>query len=203
MMDRLGIAASLLSISSPGVHFGDDGAARDLARQVNEEGHRAAEAHPGRFGLFAALPTPDVDGSLAEIRYCYDQLGVDGVALLTNAGGTYLGDPALEPLFAELDRRHARVFVHPTSPACWESTSLNRPRPMIEFLFDTTRAIVNLVLNGTVARHPGSDYPFTPEFVVEMGAQALAGAGDPAGSVDGALAANTRRLFPGSRLAAE
>jgi hypothetical protein len=63
MMDRFGIATSLLSISSPGVHFGDDGAARVLARQVNEEGHRAAEAHPGRFGLFAALPVPDVDGA--------------------------------------------------------------------------------------------------------------------------------------------
>jgi predicted TIM-barrel fold metal-dependent hydrolase len=266
MMDRLGIATSLLSVSSPGVHFGDDGAARDLARQVNEEGHRATEAHPGRFGLFAALPAPDVDGSIAEIRYCYDHLGVDGVALLTNAGGTYLGDPALEPVFDELDRHRARVFVHPTSPACWESTSFGRPRPMIEFLLDTTRAVVNLVLNGTIARHPGiefviahagaalpvvadrvaaftmlltdvdgeadvipdlarlhydlagfpvprqldailalttlehlhygSDYPFTPEFVVEMGAQALASAGDPAGSVASALAGNTRRLFP-------
>jgi 6-methylsalicylate decarboxylase len=274
MMDRLGIATSLLSVSSPGVHFGDDGAARDLARQVNEEGHRATEEHPGRFGLFAALPAPDVDGSIAEIRYCYDHLGVDGVALLTNVGGTYLGDPALEPVFDELDRHRARVFVHPTSPACWESTSFGRPRPMIEFLLDTTRAVVNLVLNGTVARHPGiefviahagaalpvvadrvaaftmlltdvdseadvipdlgrlhydlagfpvprqldailalttlehlhygSDYPFTPEFVVEMGAQALANAGDPAGSVARALAGNTRQLFPGSRnLAAE
>jgi 6-methylsalicylate decarboxylase len=118
VMDRLGIATSLLSVSSPGVHFGDDGAARDLARQVNEEGRHAMEAYPGRFGLLAALPAPDVDGSIAEIRYCYDHLGVDGIALLTNAGGTYLGDPALEPIFDELDRHRARVFVHPTSPAC-------------------------------------------------------------------------------------
>ena len=78
----------------------------------------------------------------------------DGVALLTNAGGTYLGDPALEPIFDELDRRHARVLLHPTSPPCWEHTSLGRPRPMLEFLLDTTRAVTNLVLNGTVARHP-------------------------------------------------
>jgi predicted TIM-barrel fold metal-dependent hydrolase len=154
LMDRLGIGTSLLSVSSPGVHFGDDGAARALARAVNEEGHRTVAAHPGRFGLFASLPVPDVDGAIEEIRHCYDRLDVDGVVLLTNVGGTYLGDPLLEPVFDELDRRHARVFLHPTSPACWEQTSFGRPRPMLEFLFDTTRAVVNLVLNGTVARHP-------------------------------------------------
>jgi 6-methylsalicylate decarboxylase len=154
VMDRLGIATSLLSVSSPGVHFGDDAAARVLARAVNEEGHRTVVDHPGRFGLFASLPVPDVDGAIDEIRHCYDHLDVDGVVLLTNAGGTYLGDPLLEPVFDELDRRHARVFLHPTSPACWEQTSFNRPRPMVEFLFDTTRAVVNLVLNGTIACHP-------------------------------------------------
>jgi len=156
VMDRLGIATSVLSVSSPGIHFGDDGAARALARAVNDEGHRTVAAHPGRFGLFASLPVPDVDGAIDEIRYCYDRLDrpVDGVVLLTNVGGTYLGDPVLEPVFDELDRRHARVFLHPTSPPCGEHTSLGRPRPMLEFLFDTTRAVVNLVLNGTIARHP-------------------------------------------------
>ena len=77
------------------------------------------------------------------------------MVLLTHVGDTYLGDPALEPVFAELDRRRARVFIHPTSPPCWQHTSLGRPRPMIEFLFDTTRAVTNLVLSGTIARHPG------------------------------------------------
>ena len=154
VLDRLGIATALLSVSSPGVHFGDDAAARHLARSVNEAGRAAVEAHPGRFGHLASLPLPDVDGALAEIAHCYDELAVDGVTLLTNAGGTYLGDPAIEPVFDELDRRGARVFLHPTSPACWDATSLGRPRPMVEFLFDTTRAVVNLVLNGTIARHP-------------------------------------------------
>jgi 6-methylsalicylate decarboxylase len=266
VMDRFDIAVSMLSISSPGVRFGDDEDARALARLVNEEGHRTVVDHPGRFGLFASLPLPDVDGSIDEIRYGYDHLGVDGVALLTNTGGTYLGDASLEPIFDELDRRHARVFLHPTSPVCWEHTSFGRPRPMLEFLFDTTRAVVNLVLNGTIARHPdielivphagatlpviadrvaafafvladvdpradvmgdlarlhydlagfpvprqldailalttlehlhyGSDYPFTPDFVVERATTALTAAGDPPGAVAAALAANTRRLFP-------
>ena len=113
---------------------------------------------PARFGHLASLPLPDVDGALAEIDYAYDALDVDGVALLTNANGTYLGDTKLDRMFAELDRRHARVFIHPTSPVCWEHTSFGRPRPMLEFLFDTTRAVVNLVLNGTVARHPNIEF---------------------------------------------
>jgi 6-methylsalicylate decarboxylase len=157
-MDRLGIATSLLSISSPGVYFGDETAARDLAREMNEIGRRAVVDHPGRFGLFASLPLPDVDAAMAEIAYCCDHLDVDGFALLTNVGGTYLGHPSWEPVFRELNRREARVFIHPTSPACWERTSLGRPRPMLEFFFDTTRAVVDLVLNGTIARHTDIEF---------------------------------------------
>ncbi len=158
VMDRLGITTSILSISSPGVHLGDGAATADRAREVNEAGRRAVVDHPGRFGLFASLPLPDVEASIAEIAYCCDRLDVTGFAALTNIGGTYLGDPAFRPVFRELDRRSARLFIHPTSPACWEQTSLGRPRPMLEFFFDTTRAVVDLVLNGTVAEHPGIEF---------------------------------------------
>lgn len=154
LMDRLGIATSLLSVSTPGVHLDGGASAADVAREVNEAGRKAVVDHPGRFGLLGSLPLPDVDATLAEIDHCCDELHVDGFVLLTNVDGTYLGDPVWDPVFAELDQRKARVLVHPTSPACWEQTSLRRPRPMLEFLFDTTRAVVNLVLNGTIARHP-------------------------------------------------
>jgi predicted TIM-barrel fold metal-dependent hydrolase len=157
-MDRLGIDVALLSISSPGVHLGDGADTPDRARAMNEAGRRAVVEHPGRFGLFASLPLPDVDAALAEIAFCCDQLDVAGFTLLTNVGGSYLGDPAFQPVFDELDRRSARLFIHPTSPACWEHTSLGRPRPMLEFFFDTTRAVVDLVLNGTVARHPRIEF---------------------------------------------
>jgi len=110
------------------VRFGDDSAARVLARTVNEAGRRAVEAHPDRFGLLASLPVPDIEGALVEIDYAFDTLFADGVVLLTNSGGTYLGDRALEPIFDALDRRHARVLLHPTAPPCWEHTSLGRPR---------------------------------------------------------------------------
>ena len=136
-MDRLGIATSLLSISSPGVYFGDETAARDLAREMNEIGRRAVVDHPGRFGLFASLPLPDVDAAVAEIAYCCDHLDVDGFALLTNVGGTYLGDAVVRAGLPGVEPPRRRVFIHPTSPACWEHTSLGRPRPMLEFFFDT------------------------------------------------------------------
>lgn len=152
-MDRLGISRCLLSVSSPGV-FLDGRYVVELTRQVNEDGRRAVVDHQGRFGLLASLPLPDVDAALAEIEYCCDHLLADGFVLLTNIDGTYISDSSFGSVFAELDRRRARVLLHPTSPACWRETSFGRPRPMLEFLFDTTRAVADLVLNGTIARHP-------------------------------------------------
>ena len=152
MMDSLGIETSLLSVSSPGVAFGANPA--EWARRVNEAGAATVRAHPRRFGLFASLPLPDVDDTLREIPHAFDVLAADGVILLTNYSGVYLGDERLEPVMAELDRRRARVFLHPTSPACFTATSLGNPRPVLEFLLDSTRAVVNLVLSGTIDRYP-------------------------------------------------
>ncbi|MFF9204578.1 amidohydrolase family protein [Streptomyces sp. NPDC014986] len=154
LMERLGIEKSYLSVSSPGVHFGDDGAARALAREVNAFGARVRTEHPRRFGHFASLPLPDVEGSLAEAAHALDRLGADGVAVKTNHHGLYLGDPRLEPLWEDLGRRGAVVFVHPTSPPHAEVLSPNRPRPMLEFLFDTARAASDLLFRGVLTRHP-------------------------------------------------
>ncbi len=166
MMDRLGIEASVLSISAPGLHFGDDAAARDLARYCNEEGAKAMQAHPKRFGLFASLPLPDVDGAMKELTYAFDELHADGVVMESNFKGVYLGDRRLDPVFAELNRRSARLFIHPTNPDCpccqgkapgQDPASLppiGYPFPMIEFMFETARAVFNLILSGTLARFP-------------------------------------------------
>ncbi len=153
-MDALGIAAAVISISSPGIHFGDDAAARSLARAVNEAGAEAVAATPGRFGFLASLPLPDVDAALAELAHSFDELGADGVVLMTNVDGRYPGDPDYAELWAELDRREAVVVLHPASPPGWEQTSLGRPRPMIEFPFDTTRCVVDLALGGTLTANP-------------------------------------------------
>ncbi|MFD9698225.1 amidohydrolase family protein [Lentzea sp. NPDC059081] len=158
VMATSGVAAAVLSVSSPGVHFGDDSTAkdqnaRDLARHVNDEGAQVVARMPDRFGLAATLPLPDVDGALAELARAFDELGADAITLHTNHHGRYLTDPAYDPVLAELDARAAVVTLHPTSPPCWEHTALGRPRPMIEFLFDTTRCVVDLVLSGTLDRY--------------------------------------------------
>ena len=154
LMDEWGIAATVLSISSPGVHFGDDIAARELARHVNDTGAGTAHAYPDRFAHFASLPLPDIDGSLAELCRAFDELGSIGVAVETSTGGVYLGDPRYEPLYAELDTRRAVVFVHPTSPPGYEQIALGRPRPMLEFIFDTARAVADLLFAGVFVRYP-------------------------------------------------
>jgi predicted TIM-barrel fold metal-dependent hydrolase len=154
MMDRLNIATGMLSVSSPGVHFGHDAKARLLARSVNEFAARTIADHHGRFGGFASLPLPDVDGALNEIAYALDTLKLDGVVMLTNFNGVYLGDKRLDPVFDELNRRTAVVFIHPTSPICWQQSALGYPRPMLEFTFDSTRAVVNLIFSGTTTRCP-------------------------------------------------
>jgi 6-methylsalicylate decarboxylase len=152
-MDELGIRLAILSISSPGVHFGDGAAAVELARSVNDAGARIVRSIPRRFGLFAALPLPEVDAAIAETRYALDELGADGVCLLTNHHGMYLGDQRLEPIYAEVAARNSVVFVHPTSPPDFGGGP-GFAAPMLEFIFETTRSISDLVLSGVLRRHP-------------------------------------------------
>ena len=155
-MDSVGIAAAALSVSSPGLAFETDGPARTaLARTVNDEGAAAVAARPDRLALMATLPLPDVDAAVAEVDRCYDELHVDGVGLHTHYDGVYLGDTRLDPVLAALDARAALVTIHPVSPCGFESVSFGRPRPMVEFLLDTTRTVVNLVLSGALRRYPG------------------------------------------------
>ena len=112
-LDDAGIDVAVTSVSTPGVHTGDDTAARVLARRCNELAAEMIRHRPDRFGGFACLPLPDVDGALAELAHALDDLRLDGVVLFSNARGSYLGDPRFTPLFDELQRRRAVVFVHP------------------------------------------------------------------------------------------
>lgn len=160
-MDRWGVERSILSISSPGTHFGDDAAARALSRSVNSAAHQLVHDHPDRLGHFASLPLPDVDGAVAEVAYALDELGSDGVIVETNAAGLYLGHERFQPLLAELDRRAAVVFVHPTSPAGGTHLALGRPRPLLEFIFDTTRTVSDLIYSGSFDRYRNIEWIFT------------------------------------------
>lgn len=160
MMDRCGIDRAILSVSSPGVHFGDDGKAADLARRVNDFGVGVVQGQP-RLGFFASLPLPNVVDSTVEAIRALDRLGADGVTVMSNAGGMYLGNAVLTPLLTALDARSAVVFVHPTSPPNAAAVALGRPAPMVEFLFDTARTVIDLILLGVVDRFPHIRWVFT------------------------------------------
>lgn len=155
-MNALDVRTAILSISSPGVHFGDDAAARRLARTVNDEGAHLVAAHPGRFGLFASVPLPDVSAAVSEAAYALDTLGADGIVVQTNNHGIYLGDERLTPLYAALDERSSVLFIHPTSPSCdgCADLALGYPAPMLEFMFETTRSVTDLLLAGMTMRYP-------------------------------------------------
>jgi 6-methylsalicylate decarboxylase len=153
LMARHAIDAAVIGLSPPGVFFGDQGLADELARLVNERIAEHVRAAPERFAGLAFLPLPDVDRALAELAYALDELGLDGVTLLSNVAGTYLGDPAWDPLFDELDRRGAYVFLHPTV-APGGPPLPEHPVWLYEFPFDTTRALANLIFSGTLERCP-------------------------------------------------
>ncbi len=153
IMDVFGIDVSILSVSAPGIDLDTPERTAKLARVCNEAQASIVEDHPRRFGSFAILPLPDIDLSLRELEYAFDTLRADGVVLMSNYAGSYVGTREFWPLFEELDRRSAVVFVHPTLPQNYrglQTVSLST----LEFPFDTARAIVSMMYDGTPVRFP-------------------------------------------------
>src|ERR1700733_6353530 len=159
-LDEARINVAVPSISTPGVHFGDDAAARALARRVNEYFAEIKRQRPDRFGAFASLPLPDIDGSLAELEHALDVLELDGVSLMSNAGDRYLGDSYFDEVFAELQRRGAVVFIHPTGSPDPIAHTLGLPDALLDYPVDTSRAIAKLHYSNTFARTPDVKYVF-------------------------------------------
>src|SRR5207249_5517236 len=154
-MEQGSVATSIISISDPGVWFTDNAAARALARECNEYGAKVVKDYPGRFGLFAVLPLPDVDGAVGEVEYALDTLKADGIGILSSYQGKYLGNPAFTPLMEVLNRRKAVVFCHPYCAACGAQATLTDAQNRgVEFVFDTTRTILSLLQTGAVAQVP-------------------------------------------------
>ena len=160
-MDKDGIAVSVLSIATPSVWLGNAAASRRLARECNDYAAKMQTDYKGRFGHFATLPLPDVDGSLREIEYLYGTLGADGIALTTNYDDKYPGEDAFAPVFDELNRRNAVVYFHPTAASFAFNRVKNIPPPTIEFPFDTTRTITSLLFSGTFSRCPNIRWIFS------------------------------------------
>jgi predicted TIM-barrel fold metal-dependent hydrolase len=159
-MDAAGVARAYTSITAPGFDVVASDRRVAATRECNEYGARMAAGHPGRFGLFASLPLPDVEASLEEISYALDVLRADGIGLLTSYRDKWLGDQAFAPVMDELNRRRAVVYVHPTTPDCCRNLMDGIPDWVIEFPVDTTRTIASLLFSGTVARCPDIRFIF-------------------------------------------
>ena len=153
-MDKGGVATSILSLAPPGIWFDDPATARILSRKCNDYCAQLAKDHPGRFGVFAALPLPDVEGSLKEIEYALDTLHADGFALFTSYGDKYLGDSAFDPVMEALNARKAVVYTHPRIPNCCGNVVPAVQLGIVEFQTDTSRAIASVIATGVASRYP-------------------------------------------------
>jgi predicted TIM-barrel fold metal-dependent hydrolase len=160
-MDKAGVATGIASISPWGPHFKDAAEARHLARLCNDYAAQMNRDHKGRFGLFAAMPLPDIDGTLKEIEYALDTLKAEGVGLMTNYGDKWPGDPLFAPVFAELNRRKAVVYFHPNTPNCCGRLVPGTTPSLIEWPYDTGRAVVSLLFGGALARYPDIKFIFS------------------------------------------
>lgn len=174
-MDDQQIATGILSLTAPGVKGWPREDRRVMARRVNDYTAGLVARRPNRFGNFATVPLPDVEGAIAEVDHALGTLGADGVILLTNYDGVYLGDPAFRPLWERLDDLSAVVFIHPSAPAI--PVLDGSPGPVVDYPFDTTRAAVQMVQNDVLDRltrtkiilsHAGGFLPYASHRFAEL-----------------------------------
>ncbi len=160
-MDKGGVAVSMISITTPGIWFGGDDETRKWARDLNEYGAKMVSDYPGRFGLFAVLPLPDMNASLKEIEYAFDTLKADGVGLMSSYGNRWLGDPAFAEVFRELNRRKTIVYTHAQVPDCCQNLIPGVGDTVIEYNTDTARTIISLIENGRAQECPDINFIFS------------------------------------------
>lgn len=178
-METLSIAFALLTVSSPHLNLGDASEAAEAARGCNEYGAELAQTYPEHISIAASLPLPEIGKTIEEIKYCRDTLGIRAFSLMTNSRGVYLGNPMLDPVMEELNREPALLILHPTEPSAVPAgISGKLPYPFMEFFFDTTRAVTNMILNSVPRRflnlrfvipHAGAFLPILSDRLVAAG----------------------------------
>lgn len=185
-MDRAGTAIAFLSLTTPGFAFAERDETRNISRQCNDAAAKLVADHPGRFGNFATIPLNDTEGALQEIEYAFGTLKADGISLFSSYGDVWLGHATFAPVYEELNRRKAVVYVHPVLANCCASLSVARDGvpneiAMVEFGADTTRALAGLIFSGMTTKFPdiawifahgGGAMPFLIERFLQGGASA-------------------------------
>lgn len=160
-MNKGGVATAITSPTTPQVTGLEAAEAAAVARESNEFAKKLETEHPGRFGTFAMLPLPHIDESLKEIAYAFDTLKVDGVGCMTSYGDKWLGYTEFEPVWEELNRRHATVYTHPTGANCCVNLVRGINEAYIEYGTDTTRSIFSLIFSGTVQKYKNINWIFS------------------------------------------
>ena len=155
-MDKFGIGVALLSLTQvANVIYDNTEKGRTACRLVNDYGAKCMADYPKRYGMFASIPFPDVEGSLKEIAYAYDTLKTDGISIYTNDNqGKWPGDPAHEPIWQELNRRNAILYMHPWVPACCSNLNYGAGPFMNEIDFETSRAVISFITGGVMFKYP-------------------------------------------------
>jgi predicted TIM-barrel fold metal-dependent hydrolase len=169
LMDANGISASVLSLPDS-VNHAKGPEACQLARRINEQLADIVSKHPTRFGAMATLPAlAATDGLLEEMAYALDTLKLDGVATSTSIDDIYLGDTRYDPWLEEMNRRGVTLFVHPVPAKASRSVDLGVDVSLLEFMFDTTRMLINMVFSGAkkrfskikiISTHGGGTIPY-------------------------------------------
>jgi predicted TIM-barrel fold metal-dependent hydrolase len=157
-MDKADVSVAFLSLTTPGISFGNDQETRALARDMNEFGAKLVSDYKGRFALFAVLPLPNIDASLKEIEYAFDTLKAVGAGVITSYNNKYLGDPMFAPILQELNRRKTILYSHPIDAPCCQNLIPNVGPTVVEYNTDTTRTIVSILTSGAATRTPDITY---------------------------------------------
>jgi predicted TIM-barrel fold metal-dependent hydrolase len=153
------VTTTILSVTAPGPGIERDAAkAEALARSCNESAAAIRDAQPHQYGFFASVPSLfDTEAVLKEIDYACTTLRADGVTLFTRYGDglNYLGHAAFRPIWADLSRRGAVVFIHPTRPVDTQLINQWLPQPMFDYPHETGRAAMDLLTSGILQEYPG------------------------------------------------
>lgn len=164
-MDKNGVAVSITSVTTPQAALLEKGESARVSRECNEFARKMVTDHPGRFGVFAMLPLPHVNESLKEIEYALDVLKADGVGVLTSYAEKWLGHPDFAPVLAELNRRKATLYTHPTWSNCCVDLVPGAPRAAtalnVDIGHDTTRTITSLIFSGASRQYPDLNFIFS------------------------------------------
>ena len=155
-MEKFNIGLSILSMTQSGnLLYDNTPKGREAVRRGNDYGAELVAKYPSKFGQFGGIPMPDIDGALTEIEHMFDQLKVDGIGIYTNDNqGRWPGDPYFEPMWQELNRRNAIVYMHPLAPTCCTDLKYGPNNAMLEYDFDIGRAVASIIVNGVMFRYP-------------------------------------------------